>query len=135
MMNLSFGGDNEYTDAAARAAASGGGIGTLIGGILQMLGIHTPVAAPPKDGSKEASNAGESKKKTAKKGEQQEKSALAPQPMPTDVLSRAGAALGIDAAPPLTASQWDARYAQSLTPIDPNVGMIQGLFDQAFGKR
>lgn len=62
MMQLNFGGgDNEYMDAANRAAKSGGP--SLIAGILDMLGIHTQVAKPPKEkeGPSEEAQANQSK--------------------------------------------------------------------------
>lgn len=55
-LNLNFGGENEYVQAANQAArqrGSGGGA-SFIGSVLDLLGIHRQVAKPPKEESPEA---------------------------------------------------------------------------------
>lgn len=62
--NMNFGGDdNEYVDAAGRAASQSKGP-SIIASVLDLLGIHKQAAKPPAEGSSEGDNSqgpGESK--------------------------------------------------------------------------
>lgn len=135
-LNLNLGGgDNEYVDSASRAAASGGGI-PLIGSILGMLGIGTPVGAIQSGEAKaEKKNATEAAGGKSKNGKS---AADAPQGPPMgSAIAEAETALGLGR-PPVPAaisptSSWggatlDMLNSHFINPMgDPNQHMFGAI--------
>lgn len=145
-MNLDFGGSNEYASSAAAAAGDGGlGIFGIIKGALDAVGIMDRIGKPKKEGEGAQDLAdtqtiqGKAKKQTeqvAKANESSEEPVVV-----SNLLDQAGAAIGVTPLPmtatdPLT--PWGKSHMDSIKPllqIDPDLGILQGEFDNAFRKR
>lgn len=134
-LNLNMGGgDNEYVDAASRAAGKGGGIGKLFSGILDALGVHTQVAKAPKeqDLAEGLTPQGKEKKQQAKLADANSKSE---DPVTIPAIAEAETALGVQPlqmAPIQVTDQpitpWGQRYLEGLKPltqIDPDLGILR----------
>lgn len=122
MMNLSFGGDNEYVDSATKAANSGSG--GLIASVLNLLGIGQMVAKAP-DPNKAADSPDGPKKDGAKvPGDALMNQKTAPMPV-LPAITAAETALGVS---PVGTQM----PMMPMTTIDPDYAMTQSAFDKAF---
>lgn len=138
-LNLSFGGDNEYVGAAARAAADSKlGIFDIVKGVLDATGIHKRVSKPD-DLADSQTPEGKAKKQSENVQAFNESQPEGEPVAKVSALAAAENAIGVQ---PLAMTQttqpltpWGKSYLDSLKPltqIDPDIGILQGQFDQAF---
>lgn len=138
-LNIDFGGDNEYAGAAAKAAGDSKlGIFGIIKSVLDSTGIHRQVVKGPK-----TADLADNETPKGKADAQTEAVAAANQnsdtPVTINSLAQTETALGVQPLPMTQAvkplSPWGETTFNSIRPltqIDPDLGILQGNFDNAF---